>query len=537
MVWGLNRQSNTKQTLVSLSESEVRLFLVENQLNNISLIDSYQCGYTSFESLQQACQQWFRSQKCRGSDCYWLLSRKLYKTLNIKPPQVPKSELDDAIKWLIKDQIEHPLEDVLTSHYFPYSQEQDPAKLTAVVTERSLIENLIELTNDSGLNLISIGIDELAAANLFATLLTDTKQSNEKIVGFIDQDQQGLIYNFYVDHALAFTRHIKKRFFPTESPQEFSLENDNFEQQQDQFLLETQRTLDYCVSQVFRKPVDSLVLDGSKTKSTALIKALEQVTELSVNRIDLTNDGDLSEDDEVSSEQSVLPETALPKTVQPKVMPPKMSLAETGMLFSENVKRLQSVNFYQKQYQPKPLEFGFKFASSIVAFLFLAFIGYGFLQQKQYGTLDQQLTNNKKELEKIQTSLQKLQMSHKKKKTALSLEQQIVNKQNRLIASKQLLSSVVSKSPSQVTPYSEVLWALSNQKIDSLWLTKISLYPDSISLSGQTTKPKSIPSYISAMATDEVLSSQFEEFIIERNQTDPRVVNFSMSKGRYQHVN
>ena len=530
MVWGLSQQSNTKQTLISLSESEVRLFLVENQSNSITVIASYQSSYDSLESLQQECQQWFRSQKCRGLDCYWLLSRKLYSTLNIKPPQVPESELDDAIKWLIKDQIEQPLEAILVSHYLPYTQEQEPAKLTAVVAEKKLIEKLIELTDESGLQLISIGIDELAAANLFATLITDTKQPSEKIVGFIDQDYQGLVYNFYVDHSLAFTRHIKGRFFPVENSTEFTLDSDSFEQQQDQFLLETQRTLDYCVSQVFRQPVDSLLLDGSKTKSDQLIKALEEVTELSVNRIDISNDKDILE--EVSTAQS-LPS----KSILPGIESPKISLAEAGMLFNQNIKPLQSVNFYQKQYQPKPLEFGFKFASAIAAIFFVAFIGYGLMQQKQQDSLNQQLINNQKELKNIQTSSKRLQKPDNKKKNALSLEQQVTSKQNQLIASKQLLSSVASKRPAKATPYSEVLWALSDQDTDSLWLTKITLYPDSISLSGQTTKPKSIPNYITAMAKDDVLRSQFEEFRIERNETDSRVVNFFMNNGRYQHVN
>ncbi len=521
MVWGLNRQSDNKQVLVSLSESELRLFLVENKSSNIDLIASHQTSYHSLESLQQACTQWFRLNKCKGLECRWLLSRKLYKTLNIKPPKVSDTELDGAIKWLIKDQIEQPLDDILTSHYYPYSQEQEPDKLTAVVAEKQLIEKLIEITIESTLQLISINIYELAAANTLATRLTDDKQSTDRIVGFIDQDQQGLIYNFYVNHSLAFTRHIKGRFFPIESPSEFSLEGDNFQQQQDQFLLETQRTLDYCVSQIFRRPVDSLLLDGSKTSNNDLLKALERVTELPVNRLDLTASDDRLDEDE--------------STVQPVQL--KISLAEAGVIFAQSAKQTQSVNFYQKQYQPKPFQFGFKFASSITAVFFLAFIGYGLIQQQQLESLNHQLTNNQKELDKIQTSLQKLQKSRNKKQTAISIEQQIVNQQNLLIASRQLLSRVASKSPSKAAAYSEVLWALSNQKTDSLWLTKITLQPNSISLSGQTTQPKSIPEYISGMAIDDVLRSQFEEFEIERNQDDSRVVNFVMNNGRYRYAN
>lgn len=526
MVWGQNQQSN-KQILISLSETHIRLFLVENNSNNLTLISSIQSSYDSLETLQQKAIQWLRSNKCKGLKCRWLLSRKLYKTFNIKPPQVLNAELDDALKWLIKDQIEQPLDDILASHYFPHVPDQEPEKLTVIVTDKALIEMLIEITLDSGLELETISIDELAAINTFATLLKNDKQTT-KIIGFIDQDQQGLIYNFYVGYSLAFTRHIKRRFFPINSPAEFSLENDQYQDQQDQFLLETQRTLDYCVSQVFRKPVDSLLLDASKTTNDVLLNALEQLTELPVNRLNIT-----SENDELLAVE--LTEDKNP--TEKKLDNIQLSLAEAGMVFSQNNKQLQSVNFYQKQYRPKPLEFGFKFASGLVAIFLFTFIGYGFIQKNQQELLEQQQIASQKELQKIQSSLQKLQKTTEDKTTTLSIKQKITRKQNQLIASKQLLSKVANKKPRKAVAYSEVLWALSEQKTDSLWLTKILLLPNSISLSGQTTKPKSIPQFISGMAVDKVLRSQFEEFQIERNKIDSRVVDFFMNNGRYQYAN
>jgi len=534
MVWGLNKKTSNIQVAVSLADHEVRLFLLEKNLHSLKILNSYKTAYTNHRSLQDECSKWFRLNKCKGLTCHWLLSRNLYKTFNVKLPEVPDPELNTAVKWLIKDQIEQSLDSILTTHYKPFSQDKTSKKLAIVVTEKLLIENLIEITKGSDLQLASIQINELAPAKILADLEIlnpANRDANEnKIIGFIDEDSQGLIYNFYLGSSFAFTRHIKGRFFPKNNQQEFSLENDNRQLQLDQFLLETQRTLDYCVSQIFRKPVDALIVDASKTDDPELITALEQITELPITRLEYANTLP-KKADEISSDE-IIPDKKGSQNNQLQ-----LSLAEAGIVFEKKRTEIQSVNFYLNQYKSKPLEFGFKFATSIAAVFMLVFIGFGYIQGQEIDHLNQQLTHNKKELIKTQDSIKKIQKQRSKNNSLENIQKKIIKKQRELVSSKKLLAKVSNEKHVKPIKYSSVLTALSQQNINSLWLTKIDLYPETISLTGQTIDPSSIPVYISHMADNDLLSSEFEDFKIERDKDDYRILNFSMSNGRYTRVN
>lgn len=533
MVWGFNNNSSTTQIIVSLCANEVKFCLIKKTSNIIQQLASHKANYTDQQSLHDESIKWIRENRCKGLNCHWILSRKLYTTLSIKPPEVKPSELGHTVKWLIKDQIEQPIDSILTAHYTPYHLDKENQKLTVVVAEKNLIENLIELTKESNLQLASIQISELAPAGALQSKTklktSSSAQPEDKITGFIDQDQSGLIYNFYVGSSLAFTRHIKGRFFPKTSEGEFSLENDNRQSQVDQFLLETQRTLDYCISQIFRKPVDSLILDASKVDDQELVTALEQLTELPITRFEYnqltTETSTQSPEHEHEQEQEHEPVDQL-------------SLTEIGAtFFQESLSTEQSVNFYLSEYQPKPLEFGFKFAVSVAAVFILAFFGYGYLQNQQLSQLEQQFTDNQIKLQKTQELIKKIQKQRGKTSPTQNIQKQILRKQKELVASKKLLAKVINKKAIKPVSYSQVLNALSQQKEKRLWLTKIDLYPESINLTGQATDPAAIPAYIAKMATNNLLSSEFEEFQIKRDINDRRIVNFSMNNGRYKNAN
>ena len=401
MSWEINRQSDKQKIVISLSESDVRLLLLENSNDNVQVVSSKSVSYQSLDQLDTHCDQWLQQIGAKKLDCYWLLSRGLYKTIAVKPPKVPDSELDDAIKWLVKDQVEQPLDQLLVSHYQPVSSEESVKKLSAVVTDKTLIEKLIKITQVNHLNMVSISINELSAGNALSP-----KLELEKITGFVDQDQNGLIYNFYIGKELAFTRHIKGRFFPKPQEGPFSLESDA-EEQLDRFLLETQRTLDYCISQVFRKPVDSLIVDSKKVFEDKTISSLEQITELPVIKFSLEPSPDKHADSNNAQNN--------------------LSTAEAGSILKSNSEK-QLVNFYLPQYRPQPMEYGFKFAASIVFVFVLGFISYGLLQQKELQGLKQQLTQETKSLNSIRTEVNKLSASLGKENTLENINNTIDRK-------------------------------------------------------------------------------------------------------------
>ena len=85
-----------------------------------------------------------------------------------------------------------------------------------MVVAKSLIESQIEMTKASGLSLNSIELEELSLAHAL-----DQHLAEDKITGFIGEDDRGLIFNFYHGNELSFTRHKKGHFLP--KSQEFSL--------------------------------------------------------------------------------------------------------------------------------------------------------------------------------------------------------------------------------------------------------------------------------------------------------------------------
>ncbi|TQV88531.1 hypothetical protein [Aliikangiella coralliicola] len=202
--------------------------------------------------------------------------RELYQTHSIDAPNVLDDELDNAIKWQIKDLLDHGVDEVLVSHYRPSHPDNRAKQVTAVVVEKQLVESLINITRESGLLMESIEIEELSIGNALIKHL-----SEDKIIGFVGEDDKGLVFNFYNGGELCFSRHKKGRFMPKAGEGEFVLDTDQ-EAQEESFLLETQRTLDYVISQIFRRPLDAILLQQESEKSEALAETIKQLTETDV---------------------------------------------------------------------------------------------------------------------------------------------------------------------------------------------------------------------------------------------------------------
>lgn len=509
MMWGSNQKLDAKRVLISLTEGDARLFLLENHSGKVEVLSSTTASYSSTQDLEDICKDWLQTVKAKGTTCEWLLSRSLYKTYTLAAPNVPDTELATTIKWLVKDQLEQSLESVLVSYYRPYAIEREAEKIVAVAVAREFIENLINITGNLQLQLNSIQIDELSSVAALSQLPEETQ-----ISGLIDEDHQGLIYNFYVGRSLAFTRHIKGRFFPNKSESSFSLDADNNEEQTDRFLLETQRTLDYCISQFFRLPVNRLALNTSKTTNNNLVESLEQIAELPVDLV------------EVSAQASDSNSEILALTI-----------AEAGAAIGNTGKTQQWIDFYLPQYRPKPLEFGFKYASGICLVACLGLIGYGVLQSSELAQLENQLSQSKQKVDETQSSLAQLSKRLGVKNNQQSLDSTINQRQLELVASRKLLNKVEQTAPSKPILYSEVLAALSKQTAKSLWLTSIKLTPNTIDLTGQTTLPESIPNYINEMSKSAILASQFEDLKIQRSAENTKLVQFEMTNGRYNNAN
>ncbi|PWK52941.1 hypothetical protein [Pleionea mediterranea] len=227
----------------------------------------------------------------KGADAYWILPSESYRLLTVERPSVPDSEMTEAIRWQIKDQIDVPLEEAVITH-FEYPDNLPGGKRQFVVVARlDAVQRLIDLSLQSDLNLKAIDIQELSLGNL----MTPWLQQGQNIA-LIAETPTGISVNCFNGNEFSFNRALPGVFLPrsndpvnsepetsdstdnenTNGDEEFSLDVDIGQHEtddtnNDQLLLEIQRTLDYYESQISRQAVTKVILPdfGQKTESLA----------------------------------------------------------------------------------------------------------------------------------------------------------------------------------------------------------------------------------------------------------------------------
>jgi len=275
-----NKQKDSKILIASLQGQLCRVQLFDRTDSGLRQLAAMQLMFTEIEGLSSQFIKTIQKISAKGLNCRWMLNADHYQTHLIEAPKVTENEMREALKWQIKELVDKPVEDLLVSHYRPNHPDQSYNQINAVVVEKSLVESLIKLTDDADLELESIEIEELCIGNALIDNLDD-----KKIVGFVGENSAGLVFNFYNGNELCFSRHKKGRFIPRQpSESEFVLD-DEVQEQEDSFLLETQRTLDYVISQIFRRPLDRLLLQKEETKEN-LAETMGQLTDTRVDWVE-----------------------------------------------------------------------------------------------------------------------------------------------------------------------------------------------------------------------------------------------------------
>ncbi|MGX5172412.1 hypothetical protein ACUR5C_00125 [Aliikangiella sp. IMCC44653] len=277
------KTKNNDFIIISIDGDNCRLQHLKKDKDSLYQSSFEQFTFKSLDELGKLMVAWCQNNANKGLACRWVISRDYYQTFQIDAPDVAVKEIDAALRWQVKDLIEKPVDEILVSHFFPHNpNDTGPSKqLNAVVVDRSLVESFIEWTKQAGLEMDSIEIEELSLGFGLLNHLQD-----DKIIGFIGQDQSGLVFSFYQGQSLAFSRYKKGLFLPSQSDDDFTLE-DQAQAEQESFLLETQRSLDYVVSQVFRRPVEKILLQSNGAATQKLSELINQITEIEVSEVTL----------------------------------------------------------------------------------------------------------------------------------------------------------------------------------------------------------------------------------------------------------
>ncbi len=188
-----------------------------------------------------------------GALCRVVLPAEQYRVYPLEKPKVEEHELVAAVRWKLKDLLDYDVNDaVLDVYEFPADALKGrPEQVNVVASRAVLIQDTVDLLNQSGLELDSIDTSELSIRNI-ATRLTEDEQ---RAVGILYLRHGAGMIVLTKGDTLYFSRHF-----------DFSLQALNDVAQQNSVIqhlaLEVQRSFDYFESQMAQVPPQTLALMG-----------------------------------------------------------------------------------------------------------------------------------------------------------------------------------------------------------------------------------------------------------------------------------
>lgn len=193
---------------------------------------------------------------------------------------------------------------------------------------------------------------------------------------------------------------------------------------------------------------------------------------------------------------------------------------------------MQSINFYLEEYRPKPLSFDSKFAALAMGIALVMMVVIGVIETTHVSKLEKQLKEKQVELKQISDQVVKLQKQMAESGQVESIEAKIAARQLSLNSYRKILANMSQPTSQTSTRYSEIMKQLGEQKGASVWLTKIQIAAQNLSLQGSTLETKAIPAYVEELKNSATLKRQFDELTVERDAENDRLVNFSLNNGR-----
>jgi MSHA biogenesis protein MshI len=217
----------------------------------------------AIENWPQALKTYVENEKLFNTPCHVALSLRHYQILQVDKPKVAENELNQALRWVVKDLL--PEHKDLAVDYFDLPQQIAGAnKVNVVAMPAEQVKQICAGIVQSGLNLASIGVEELASCNLLA-------QHNDAIIALLQEPGEEVCLNIIKQGKLYFSRRLRGY----ESLSSLTVE----ELQRgivDNLSIEIQRSMDYFDSQLRQAPVRKLLLSVDTPYQMQLCELIHQ---------------------------------------------------------------------------------------------------------------------------------------------------------------------------------------------------------------------------------------------------------------------
>lgn len=200
-----------------------------------------------------------------NTPCHVVFSTAKYQLLQIDRPQVPDTELKQALKWAVKDQVVAQ-GDLVVDYVDLPAQTSGADKINVVALPESDVLEVCDGLQRTGLILQSIGAAELATCDLL-------EESNDAVMTLVQQAGYDLCLNIVKKGQLYFSRRLRGyENLSTFNEQELQMGvGDNLS-------VDIQRSMDYFESQLKQAPVKKILLGVETDILDSFASLMQQLT-------------------------------------------------------------------------------------------------------------------------------------------------------------------------------------------------------------------------------------------------------------------
>ncbi|MES2218510.1 MAG: hypothetical protein V4501_08855 [Pseudomonadota bacterium] len=216
----------------------------------LELIESVPCDITK---PLPALTEFVKKNQLEGVNCSWLLKADKYQLITLDELPVKPEEFQSAIRWQIKKLLTFSVDDAfIDSFQIPPPEIPNPKKMiTVVAAQASYIQPIAEQIAESGLNLTTIDIQELALRNVMT--MFETNEMGTALV-YLQEKSSDIIFSR--QHQFYYLRRLDWSFEKLANNYQ---SQDVINQYLQKLALEVQRSFDYFQSQ-WRLPAPNHVL-------------------------------------------------------------------------------------------------------------------------------------------------------------------------------------------------------------------------------------------------------------------------------------
>lgn len=226
----------------------------------------------------EALKSWVAQNNLEKTPCHCVVTVGDYQLFQLERPEVDDAELQEAIKWKIKDLLSYDVEQAVIDFFpMPDSSKNSTKQINVVSANQSVIAAYVEVIKEAELKLVVIDINELVLKNIFD--FVDCKESS--IAVLMLQDKIGQLYIFK-EGNLYVVRDFKLGLNQLQS-------GDSAEANYDAILLEVQRSVDYFESYYGVGGINKLLITPQLKNVENMANYLQNFVSFDLDFIDVAN--------------------------------------------------------------------------------------------------------------------------------------------------------------------------------------------------------------------------------------------------------